>query len=355
VWRQSVVGYAPGTGHAEPSWAAEVPLDAAREIGRRFRQDAIFHVRGDLLSVTKCDDGAPLVPVGAFGERVEVTDWYAIYPRFSRDPHSPWRLLTAERLAAAIDRHLRLDSETAVAGARVFAPVRDFWLELALVETMPDQRSRELAREDLEADSVDLEQLSRFLSDVTNGGWVVRCEVTDSMVSGIWGLAEFTIGNKGYVYYMPDSGIGEVPRIVAAWSPVDNASARRACILSAYAPLWHQIGLPPLLGQWVEGDPAIMHEAVLAALSTPEGDRYWDEVLDVIRNDEDINIASPPAVGTIAGVFALPPRTLYKVLEELSRPAARWSRHGGHTSDELRALVAIYLARIMRSLPMQHL
>jgi hypothetical protein len=70
VWMFEVTGFSPTTDHAEPGFAVEVDLEQARAIGRRFRQDAIYHVRGDVLSVTHCDEGDALVRVGSFAERV---------------------------------------------------------------------------------------------------------------------------------------------------------------------------------------------------------------------------------------------------------------------------------------------
>jgi len=70
VWIESLTGYSPDTGHAEPSYAAELPLDEARALGEQFRQDAIFFVRGNDLSVTRCAPDSPLVLVGGFRERL---------------------------------------------------------------------------------------------------------------------------------------------------------------------------------------------------------------------------------------------------------------------------------------------
>jgi hypothetical protein len=67
-----ISGYSPRTGHAEPGWAAEIPFDEACDIGLRFRQDALYHVRGDILSVSFCDHQRSLVPVGPFRERVDL-------------------------------------------------------------------------------------------------------------------------------------------------------------------------------------------------------------------------------------------------------------------------------------------
>src|SRR6516225_1853575 len=55
-WMVRLFGYSPTSGHAEPSWAADLPLDEGCNIGQRFRQDAIYHVKNDELSVTRCDE-----------------------------------------------------------------------------------------------------------------------------------------------------------------------------------------------------------------------------------------------------------------------------------------------------------
>ena len=69
-WMQRLTGYSPTTGHAEAGWAAEIPWDEACDVGLRFKQDAIYTVNGDELSVTLCDHRRGLVKVGAFRERV---------------------------------------------------------------------------------------------------------------------------------------------------------------------------------------------------------------------------------------------------------------------------------------------
>lgn len=51
-----VTGYSPTTGHGEPGWAAVIPFDEACDLGLEFKQDAIYHVAGDDLCVTYCDD-----------------------------------------------------------------------------------------------------------------------------------------------------------------------------------------------------------------------------------------------------------------------------------------------------------
>jgi hypothetical protein len=69
-WMRRLTGYSPTTGHAEAGWAVEMPWDEACDVGLRFKQDAIYTVNGDELSVTLCDHRRDLVLVGAFRERV---------------------------------------------------------------------------------------------------------------------------------------------------------------------------------------------------------------------------------------------------------------------------------------------
>ncbi len=71
AWHVRITGYSPTTGHAEPSWAIEMPIDEARETGRRFKQDAIFVVHNNALSVTGCEAGADVCHVGDFLARVD--------------------------------------------------------------------------------------------------------------------------------------------------------------------------------------------------------------------------------------------------------------------------------------------
>lgn len=70
VWMQRITGYSPRTGHAEPGWAVAVSFDSACDLGRQFRQDAIYYVEGDALFVSYCDTRCQLEPVGPFRVRV---------------------------------------------------------------------------------------------------------------------------------------------------------------------------------------------------------------------------------------------------------------------------------------------
>lgn len=66
-----LIGYSPRSGHAEPSWAVKMPFDEACDLGVRYRQEAIYFVRDDDLSVSFCDSRKALVRVGSFRERLD--------------------------------------------------------------------------------------------------------------------------------------------------------------------------------------------------------------------------------------------------------------------------------------------
>ena len=70
-WHRRITGYSPLDGHAEEGWAALLPLELSRALGREFRQDAIYWISGDQCWVTKCVAESELVPVGSFRERLD--------------------------------------------------------------------------------------------------------------------------------------------------------------------------------------------------------------------------------------------------------------------------------------------
>ena len=72
VWHLRITGYLPDTGHAEPGWAVELPIEKGRGIGRQFKQDAIFVIRADALGYVRCEADGKVAWFGAFRERVDV-------------------------------------------------------------------------------------------------------------------------------------------------------------------------------------------------------------------------------------------------------------------------------------------
>lgn len=70
-WMRRLTGYSPRTLHAEPGWAVELDFLSACDIGRRFKQDALYYVEGDTLWVGDCAALTREV-VGSFRDRVHL-------------------------------------------------------------------------------------------------------------------------------------------------------------------------------------------------------------------------------------------------------------------------------------------
>ncbi len=70
-WLVRIEGYSPSSGHCEPSWATVMPLGRAIEVGKRYKQDAIFHVHDEKLTVVYCDGRRPSQPVASFLSRLD--------------------------------------------------------------------------------------------------------------------------------------------------------------------------------------------------------------------------------------------------------------------------------------------
>ncbi len=83
-----ITGYSPKTGHAEPGWAAAVDFDAACELGREFKQDAIYFVDGDLLSVSRCAR-PQRIRVGTFPDRLRAADDRSVMATAGSPPSCP--------------------------------------------------------------------------------------------------------------------------------------------------------------------------------------------------------------------------------------------------------------------------
>jgi hypothetical protein len=65
-----ITGFDPESGHGEPGWAVDLPEEEALTLGRTFRQDAIYRVDGDVLTVAHCSLPTVWVHVGTFHERI---------------------------------------------------------------------------------------------------------------------------------------------------------------------------------------------------------------------------------------------------------------------------------------------
>ena len=67
---QRVIGSHPTKAHQEPGWGAALTLRDALQIGRTFKQLAIYYVEDDLLKLCSCV-GDEVVELGSFRERIQ--------------------------------------------------------------------------------------------------------------------------------------------------------------------------------------------------------------------------------------------------------------------------------------------
>jgi len=194
----------------------------------------------------------------------------------------PWTTISTAEVRAKIDLGL---SEVPTSSGRAFLAHEDFSIRSALVEVLQTEDRQDEANGILEESSL-CDVLRPFLKKEPE--WEVVCSVTDSMVSGSWGLRSFIIGDRGYLYYEPVWGVGddvgECLPIVAAWDPVKDAQAFRVCFLNAYERNWQDFCLPPMMGQWAGGPRDIMLEAVMNALRS---DPDWSAVVERLRKDKN--------------------------------------------------------------------
>ena len=252
-----------------------------------------------------------------------------------------WKAASVAQIVAAIDRAL-VGDDVVAAPARVFRPTSDISLRSALLGVLSgDEDSQAEADEWLDNEGVE-QTFSRVTGTAVSR--VVYCCVSSSMVSGCWGLFEFSLADRGYLFYEPDEGTEDEAAlpILGAWEPVDDAAARRACVLAVYARQWRECVLPPAMGEWATGDPGLLRDAVLRALDA-EPDA-WEDVLGRLEDAPELR---EPSVETVKEVAAASGAAAERVRDLLPLVAARDEGLedrllvGGLSDEERRALVAL--------------
>jgi hypothetical protein len=262
----------------------------------------------------------------------------------------PWQNVSAADVAAAIDRALTRDHHEAPPSGRVFVPVGEVSLRSALLAAVPaNDEEMQLAAEDT-LDNVGIEEtFSRFTG--TPPDKVVYCCVSSSMVSGCWGVFEFRLGDRGYLYYHPDWGIGddESLPVLGAWEPAGDPPARRACILSVYAREWHERVLPPAMGEWATGEPELLLEAILRVLdATPQA---WEAVFERLQQAPEPREPAAQTVEEIANLSAAPTELVQHILNLVAARDDQFEEGigtGASRGEERRIVVALFVHCIAR-------
>jgi hypothetical protein len=184
------------------------------------------------------------------------------------DEKDPWEGVSAIDIQRSINRSLSLTPSP-----------KDILLDVV------DGKVRDEAEEWVSNEGI-MEIFSRFLKDEPT--WAIKCHVTDSMVSGTWGLQTFTIGRQGYIYSWPDGDEFE-PSILGTWKPARDEKAYRTRLLSIYKRSWQWCILPPQMGQWVDGPFDVIFEGICAALQQEPG--FWGAVLGRFRTPHRRDLA----------------------------------------------------------------
>jgi len=167
------------------------------------------------------------------------------------------------------------------------------------------------------------------------------------MVSGSWGVCEFRLRDRGYLYYSPDEG--EHESILGAWEPADDVAARRACILSTYVREWSERVLPPAMGEWATGDAGLLQEAILRVLEAES--TAWADLLERLKDALEPREASAEIVEKVAELSAAPSGNVRDVLDlvaDQDEGLAGRLTDGLASDEEQRIIVALFIECISK-------
>jgi hypothetical protein len=227
-----------------------------------------------------------------------------------------WKNVTATDLAAAINVALVESQDQELLSGRTFLPVRKISVRSALISAVPEG-ARAAAVRALNDELPGLEEaLAQFTPAPPEP--TVSCYVSSSMVSGSWGILEFRLCGRGYLYYRPDFGVGddESLPILGAWEPEDNLAARRACVLKVYEREWNERTLPPAMGEWAVGDPELLQEAILRVLRAHPW--AWGSVFERLMEAPEPGEAAHDTLTQVCKLSGAPASRVRKVLHFVS-------------------------------------
>lgn len=259
----------------------------------------------------------------------------------------PWKKVSALDIAASIDAYMTLDTRAAPASGRVFEPVDSITLgsvlmDSVLMDVVPAEEREEA--EEILWGLGELELLARY------GGkrrLVFEFRQMHSMVSGTWSLNEFALGNRGYLFEIPDEGKDPL-QIMGAWEPRDDAVARRGCILSVYAREWSACGWPPFpVSDAIDKDD-MLYDAVLTTFNTHYVcGSILDQISENIKSIESEarrSIAIKEAIDHVVAVSKQPVSMVSSILGAIAgdqEELLKRIRKEGATKEERQILAAL--------------
>jgi len=104
------------------------------------------------------------------------------------------------------------------------------------------------------------------------------------MMSSFWGIKNFNLGSREFLYYIPVLGVGddnECLPIIGTWERSNDKGAAFRSLFAAYKDYWQDFALPPAMGQWAKGPVPFLVAAIGTILE--ENPDSWSDVLDRLR------------------------------------------------------------------------
>lgn len=265
------------------------------------------------------------------------------------EEEGPWADISSSDIKSFIDARLSNEPCGLQASGRVLLPESEVSIKAALLGVLQDEDQRTEAEEIIQCESL-TEVFWQFVTE--DLGWVIHCDVTDSMVSGEWGLKAFVLEGRGYIYHQPDADCTEEAAtlpILGAWEPVEDRLAYRSSLLKAYTECWQYVGLPPYVGQWAAGPFDVMLEAVNEVLSVQPDS--WPAVFRHLRDHDTRKTSLTKLVQKTSLKMVLQPDEVEEILQPYTstellkeRPAAE-----DLSENRKRVLVGAFLCLIDRS------
>ena len=204
--------------------------------------------------------------------------------RTKSEPVPPWDAASSADLQAAIApviTQLEAKHKAKLKIASESLPS----IRQVLIDLLRGDRALLNEAEEVLEDGGDLEEiLNPFLEEQPK--WVVRCSATDSMMSSFWGIKNFNLGSREFLYYIPVLGVGddnECLPIIGTWERSNDKGAAFRSLFAAYKDYWQDFALPPAMGQWAKGPVPFLVAAIGTILE--ENPDSWSDVLDRLRAD----------------------------------------------------------------------
>lgn len=256
----------------------------------------------------------------------------------------PWANISPECLAEELSRGLK-EASSEVPGGRQFVAEHDHSVRAALSAAVEDEEALTDYFGEPWWNVVHPMEVLDSIPEV-EARRVVICWVSDSPAGGEWSLNEVRARGRGFVFYVPDFGVGDRDDcpIIAGWEPADNHDLRRMCLVSTYAEQFKDRGYPPFIGQWAKGDPEILREGMQRALE--QHPNAWTEVYRWVRRYLGSRVALGESdIEIVAQALDQPRERVAELTEELTDGAV-----GLNGSPERQEEVATVIGLVVQAL-----